>query len=162
MATTQSTILILDEFSINTIKLQPQNSNLIMKIENCFDEKTVKSLYYLSAIYDKVFIIKPSCCWNGESTKYLVGKNKNKLDQELFSHNKTLDYIKDIKLTNFFLSKIAEINCIYVQSQIETLLSIINKPIHILVKMYQQKCIHWFIKHQLEHTFFIDLEEKQL
>jgi hypothetical protein len=132
-------VIILDEFSIDEIKSQPIGSTLILKIENCIDEYTIKTLYFLCSIYGKVFITKPISSWGGSSTKYVICKYYKGCAT-------TITTIANIKPTNLFLTKMTEINCIYVELQIETLLSIFNKPINISMKTYHQRCINWFIK----------------
>ena len=137
-------IIILDKFCLKTIKSQKINSNLILKINNLFDEYSIKSLYYLCSVYNKVFITKPISSWDGSSIKYVVCK--------YFKGSKyNLNNITILKPTNLFLTKISEINCIYVELQIKSLLSIYDKPIDTLINSNQQKCINWFIKHDIDY-----------
>jgi hypothetical protein len=142
-------ITILDEFSILVIQLQKIGTTLILKIEDIFDDYNVKILYYLCSVYNKVFVTKPLASWGGSSTKYVVcNYYKGTLYKNIV--------VEHLTPTNLFLMKISELNCIYGESQIDTLLGIfskIDKPdkLNLLIKTYQQRCISWFIKHQIEY-----------
>lgn len=124
---------------INTRKI---GSTLIMKIDNCFETGIIQLLYYLCSVYNKVFVAKPVSCWGGESTKYVVCK---------YFKGGNINVIDFVKPTHIFLTKIEELNCIFSEEQIDTLLIGINKPekFNTIMKSYQQKCVNWFLKHNL-------------
>jgi hypothetical protein len=139
--TTTTTILPQQHFSVDLINREKNGSHLIVIIEDCFDEETIKLLYFLSSKYDKVFVTKPISCWAGSSTKYVVCKNNKGCSVSLGNP------------TNIFLTKIEELNCIFVEEQIEGLMTVFNKQdrINLILNNYNQKCITWFIKHQIDY-----------
>lgn len=143
-------ITILDEFSILVIQLQKIGSTLILKVEDIFDDYIVKILYYLCSVYNKVFVTKPLASWAGSSTKYVVcNYYKGSLYKNIA--------VEKLSPTNLFLTKIGELNCIYGESQIDILMCILSKQdkpdkMTLLLKSYQQRCISWFIKHQIDYN----------
>jgi hypothetical protein len=147
-----TTILInpqSESFVVSIVGRETIGSNLILTVEDCFDDIVVKLLYYLCSKYEKVFVTKPMACWLGSSTKYIVCKNR--------LHNNIIGaqlQLSNVKPTNIFINRIEEMNCIFVEQQIDTLLTIFNRPDRtgIILKAYQQKCIGWFIKHQLGYS----------
>jgi len=127
---------------LDIINIQKIGSILILKIGNCFETGIIQLLYYLCSVYNKVFVVKPVSCWGGESTKYVVCKNFKGGGINVLSY---------VKPTHIFLTKIEELNCIFCEEQIETLLLAFNKPekLNTIMKSYQQRCVNWFIKHNL-------------
>jgi hypothetical protein len=137
-----TTIMPQKSFSVDIINSEKIGSNLIIKIEDCFDDITIQLLYFLCGKYEKVFVTKPTSCWPGSSTKYVVCKN-----------HKGCIYGTLGTPTNIFFMKIEELNCIFVEAQIEFLMSIFNKQerANFMLKTYQLKCVNWFIKHQIDY-----------
>jgi hypothetical protein len=143
----QTDITIMDYLpssfpSLDFINTQKIGSTLILKIGNCFETGITQLLYYLCSVYNKVFVAKPVSCWGGESTKYVVCKS--------FTRG-NISSLASIKPTHIFLTKIEELNCIFCEEQIETLLLAFNKPekLNTIMKSYQQRCVNWFLKHNL-------------
>ena len=153
---TATTILTQEdtEFVINIVNSELPNSNLILIMDDCFDKNMVKLLYFVCAKYDKVFVTKPMACWAGSSTKYIICKSRTQSTQPIPPIS-----LETINPTNIFLNRVEEMNCVFVEQQIEMLITIFNKKERssVILKSYQQKCIGWFIKHQLEYKR-VDME----
>jgi hypothetical protein len=143
-------ITIMEKFDIDIVNKQFPGSTLIVKVGDCFDDYTIKLIYYLCSIYVKVFITRPTSCWGGESTKYVVCKSF--MATKVQTQTPPVQLFNYIKPTHIFLTKMEELNCIFVESQIEVLTMVHNcanktEKLNALMRTYQQRCIGWFIKH---------------
>lgn len=147
-------VIIMEGYSnesiVESLRRQRIGGVMVIVIGDCFEYNTAKMLYLLSASYEKTYITKPMSCWNGSSTKYVIcngfkGKHLDITTEALFSFN----------LTNYFLTKLEELNCIFVQTQIEIIINnytVLNKPEKrdAMIKSYNQRCFQWFNKHHIE------------
>ena len=163
-------------------KYQSENGMCIIKIDNIFYKTILDILFILSAIYERVIIIKPSISKVTKGERYLICKNLNmsiltnsKLLQQLDIHVKSriIDntFEKNIvhsliknDIPYYFSNKIEEANAVIGQQQLEAydqILNILknknrNDKIDILKRNHIQKCIQWCEKNQLPHNKFID------
>ena len=149
------------------IAMQKKGGTFILKLFDIFLENTVHLIYYLSSMYEKVYIVKPNTSRAANSEKYLVCKNfklndsVNEIEklltnfQHLNSNRYISKFIKD-ELPLLFINKIEEINAICGQQQLENILSTLsliennkNDKIELIKKNNIQKCVGWCIKYKL-------------
>jgi hypothetical protein len=154
----------------------------IIKIDNIFYKSIVDILFIFSAIFEKVFLIKPSISKITKGERFIICKNMN---IDMLSHTKLLhqlDHHLKITLANklpiesnihsiidndipyYFSNKIEESNAVIGQQQLEAYDQIINifknknkdEKIEVLKRNHIQKCIQWCEKNQLPHNKFVE------
>ena len=111
------------------ITLQKYNGNFVLKIFDIFLKNTCQIIYLLSCFYKKVYITKPNTSRYANSEKYIVCKYfKYKSTRHLFNRfsniitiiNKIdfdqyeLTSILNINIQSYYLTKISEINGIFI------------------------------------------------
>jgi len=155
----------------------------IIKIDNIFYKSIVDILFIFSAIFEKVFLIKPSISKITKGERFIICKNMNidmisqtKILQQLDAHLKSvmtcdnlltennIHSIIDNDIPYYFSNKIEESNAVIGQQQLEAYDQIINilknknkeEKIEILKRNHIQKCIQWCEKNQLPHNKFIE------
>lgn len=155
--------------------MQAKNGCFILKIFDCFTESTLDILALLSSFYKKMYITKPNTSRPANSEKYIVCKgflHSNSAVFYRFIYNAfqqvlALDPKKGIhrllpkySIPYYFQVKTEEYNSIFGQPQIEniyyTLSLIYSNPkkekIDTIIKSNVQKCVHWCIKHNIQHN----------
>lgn len=154
----------------------------IIKIDNIFYKSIVDILFIFSAIFEKVFLIKPSISKITKGERFIICKN---LNIDMISHTKLLqqldEHLKDVIIDDTFLesnihsiidndipyyfsNKIEESNAVIGQQQLEAYDQIINifknknkdEKIEMLKRNHIQKCIQWCEKNQIPHNKFTD------
>jgi hypothetical protein len=171
-----SNILLI--FSIIT-KYQSYQGTCIIKIENVFYKAIIDIIFMFSAIYDKVYLIKPSISRVMDGYRYIVCKTYNQkqnpqfliqVDKQIISILKNNNINKNVfsllknEIPYYFLNKLEEINTVIGQQQLEAYDQIINifkstnveDKIELLKRNNIQKCIQWCEKNNLLHNKFID------
>ena len=167
------------------IKFQSNNGSCIIKLDNIFYKIIVDVIFILSAVYDKVYLIKPSLSNISKGERFLVCKNFNfgaivnsnllvqveeRLSQRLINYSISSGIDKNIhsilynEIPYYFLNKIEESNSIIGQQQLESWDQIINifknknkdEKIESLKRNHIQKCIQWCEKNQIPHNKFTD------
>lgn len=164
------------------IKYQSNNGISIIKIDNIFYKTIIDILFIFSAIYDKIYLLKPSISKITKGERYIVCKHLNsdaiiksnlltQLEEQLevvFFNNlfisNNIHSIITNKIPYFFYNKIEESNVVIGQQQLESYDQIINiyknknkeEKIETLKRNHIQKCIQWCEKNQLPHNKFID------
>ena len=154
----------------------------IIKIDNIFYKSIVDILFIFSAIFEKVFLIKPSISKITKGERFIICKNLNidmishtKLLQQLDEHLKdsilddtflesNIHSIIDNDIPYYFSNKIEESNAVIGQQQLEAYDQIINifknknkdEKIEMLKRNHIQKCIQWCEKNQIPHNKFTD------
>ena len=154
----------------------------IIKIDNIFYKSIVDILFVFSAIFEKVFLIKPSISKITKGDRFIVCKNLNsdvisqtQLLHQMNTHfknimldnsflNSNIHSIIDNVIPYYFSNKIEESNAVIGQQQLEAYDQIINifknknkeDKIEILKRNHIQKCILWCEKNQLPHNKFTD------
>jgi hypothetical protein len=156
----------------------------IIKIENIFYKPIIDILFFLSSIFDKLYIIKPLVNNITSFEKYIVVKkmslSKNKILYKNYSltikqliinyENKKINksYIFNNIISNeipyYFLSKIEDLNVILGQPQLETFNQIIHilknknmdEKIETLKKNNIQKSVGWCEKYKIPCNKFSD------
>jgi hypothetical protein len=160
---------------------QSNSGTSIIKIDNIFYKSIVDILFIFSAIFEKVFLIKPSISKITKGERFIICKNMNidavshtKLLQQLNTHlkmtliDKSLDNnihsIIDNDIPYYFSNKIEESNVVIGQQQLEAYDQIINifknknkdEKIETLKRNHIQKCIQWCEKNQIPHNKFVE------
>jgi len=151
----------------------------VIKIDNIFYKSIVDILFIFSAIFDKVFLIKPSISKVTKGDRFIICKN---MDINMVSHTKLLQQLErhfkdssncsisnihsiiDNNIPYYFSNKIEESNAVIGQQQLEAYDQIINilknknkdDKIEILKRTHIQKCIQWCEKNQLPHNKFVE------
>ena len=144
----------------------------IWKIGDCYTQLFLEIFYFLSAFYEKIYIIKPSIIDVSKPYRYIVCKgflydNSYSIYTYLRSFVKYIDYYHyskkyicsflNIQIPNFFLNKLEEVNYIYGQNQLEQIHYLLllcdkykykDEKIQNIVSINEQKCIEWCRKHR--------------
>jgi hypothetical protein len=163
------------------IKYQSSQGTCIIKIDNIFYKPVVDILFMLSALYEKVYLIKPIISNITKGERYVICKtfNSNVLErnhllkqtEEHICHqirnqfsDKHVHSVINNDIPYYFLNKLEESNSVIGQQQLEAYDQIINifknknrdDKIETLKRNHIQKCIQWCEKNQLPHNKFID------
>jgi hypothetical protein len=165
-------------FTIIT-KYQTSHGTCIIKIDNVFYKAIIDIIFIFSAIYDKVYLIKPSISQITKGDRYIVCKSYNPIQSNLIKQiekqiisrltEKTISksYVGALlqnEIPYFFLNKLEEINAVIGQQQLEAYDQIINifkstnreEKIDLLKRSHIQKSIQWCEKNNISHNKFID------
>uniref|UniRef100_A0A6C0AVG1 Ribosomal RNA methyltransferase FtsJ domain-containing protein n=1 Tax=viral metagenome TaxID=1070528 RepID=A0A6C0AVG1_9ZZZZ len=151
-----TTITCIQEF-INILNIiifyQSNKGDIIIKLENTYENKYVNMIYILSILYNKIIILKPNSGNIFNFERYIVCKGLNK--------NINIDkIIQDIEINNsisisniplFFMNKLDECNTIMGQQQLDCILFMHqcnynkdkNDKIENLYKKINHKVINW-------------------
>jgi len=161
------------------LRNQNHNGKCIIKISSVFDKPIVDILYYLSSLYDKVYISKPSTNNITSFERYIVCKSfipneqssqylkLNYLRLIIFIkklENKYIKSILDFDVPYYFKNKIDDLNIIIGQQQLEALDQIIslyknkNKDdkIENIRKINIQKSVAWCEKYKIPCNKFAE------
>jgi hypothetical protein len=159
------------------INYQNSNGTCIIKIDNVFYKAIIDIIFIFSAIYDKVYLIKPSISQITKGDRYIVCKSYNPIQPNLLKEvetqiinnmlnekNKFVFSLLKNDIPYYFLNKLEEINAVIGQQQLESYDQIINiykstnreEKIELLKRNHIQKCIQWCEKNNLSHNKFID------
>jgi hypothetical protein len=167
----QSIIIIL--------RNQKYNGTSIIKIGSVFHKPVVDILYYLSSLYDKVYISKPTTNNVTSFERYIVCKsflhNEQSMQYLKLNYLKLIIFIKklenkhiysilDFDLPYYFKNKIDDLNIIIGQQQLEALDQIItlyknkNKDdkIENIRKINIQKSVSWCEKYKIPCNKFAE------
>jgi hypothetical protein len=162
-------------------KHQSNNGISIIKLDGIFYKIIIDIIFIFTAIYDKVYLIKPSISNITKGERYIVCKHLNytkvcetnlliQLEEQvqdyLVNFDKFLVPCSLIKneIPYYFLNKIEESNSVIGQQQLESYDQVINifknknknDKIDSLKRSHIQKCIQWCEKNQLPHNKFTD------
>lgn len=155
------------------------NSNIIIKIEHSIYKPIIDLIYFLSSLFDKVYIIKPNTTNITSFEKYIVCKgfifNDSKSENYKLNYYKLLVFLKKLdqkkivsivgqKLPYYFVNKLDDINIIFGQQQLDFLDQIItilkskNKEdkIDAIKKSNIQKSVNWCEKYRIPCNKFIE------
>ena len=172
-----SSKLILTQIAYIIAMLKP-TKDCVIKFFDMFTIVSIELLYILSSIFNEIIIFKPNTSRNANSERYVVckhynldEKNKHKLIMKLKTiinqfNESEINSILDFKIPSYFINKIEEINAIFGQQQIESILSTLtlisnhtDEKLEILKKNNIQKCIKWCQRHSVpfnKNFFFIN------
>ena len=147
--------------------MQKHGGTFILKMFDIFTEPTIDFLYLLCSLYNNVVIMKPETSRIANSEKYIICKDyKINDDTELYNiliktfvnviNNDYIHRILNIKIPNYFLNKIEEINTLLGQQQMENIsctFTLIKSNNTLKIDTYKKnnlnKCIKWCLKHNL-------------
>tara|TARA_B110000285_G_scaffold223639_1_gene279382 strand:- start:135 stop:1313 length:1179 start_codon:yes stop_codon:yes gene_type:complete len=165
------------------LMLQKKGGVFILKIFDTFCKASVQCVYLLSTFYNQVYIVKPNTSRYANSERYLVCRDFKYANTEHFLST-FCQIIEDMKDTSYvynvldisipynFICKIEEINAIFGQQQIESIINTINliehsktEKIEQIKKNNIQKCINWCSKYNVpynksmsQHNIFLSRE----
>jgi hypothetical protein len=168
-------------FSI-IVKYQAFGGTCIIKIDNIFYKAIVDILFALSALYDKVYLVKPIISSITKSERYLICKKfqpglidytsllcqiQDKIVKRIINQSFDNQHIASMiqnEIPSYFLNRLEESNAVIGQQQLEAYDQIINifknknkeDKLETLKRNHIQKCINWCEKYQLPHNKFID------
>lgn len=122
--------------------MQKNAGNFVLKIFDAFYLHTIDLLYLLSSLYETVYICKPHTSRYANSEKYIVCKNFlfsgndelyhyfhvcfQKMVENSAKPESLLVRFLNIPLSNLFITRLEEYNCIFAQQQIETIYNTIS------------------------------------
>ena len=166
------------------IKYQTNQGTCVIKIDNIFYKSIIDILFILSAIYDKIYLVKPIISNITKGERYLICKSFNSgildksnlsaqinekiikptLNNYSLNNNNSVSSLIDNEIPYYFLNKLEESNAVIGQQQLEAYDQIINiyknknrdEKMENLKRNHIQKCIQWCEKNQLPHNKFID------
>jgi len=151
------------------LMMQKKGGHFILKVFDTFSSSTIELIYLLTYLYEEVIVSKPMTSRPANSEKYIlcnkfkmvhnIEEIKNKIC-EIYTNVQDNPYtsILDMELPNLFLNKIREINSIFGQSQVSTILSVLtyitddkkNEKVDQLRKSHIHKCVKWCKKNNME------------
>jgi hypothetical protein len=172
-------IISLIQAIIVILRNQKNNGTSIIKIGNIFYKPIVDILYYLSSLYDRVYISKPNTNNITSFERYIVCKsflhNEQSMSYLKLNYLKLLIFIKklgdkhiysvlDFDVPYYFKNKIDDLNIIIGQQQLEALDQIItiyknkNKDdkIENIKKNNIQKSVSWCEKYKIPCNKFAE------
>lgn len=165
------------------IKYQTNQGMCVIKIDNILYKAVIDVIFMLSAMYDKIYLVKPSISNITKGERYLICKGFNEtfsiqnklsliMEEHLISkinnsellNDKCINSLIDNELPYYLLNRLEESNLVIGQQQLEAYDQIINifknknreEKIENLKRSHIQKCIQWCEKNQLPHNKFID------
>jgi len=161
-------------------KNQKEGGTCIVKIDHIFYEVIAEIILIFSALYHKIYLIKPTISDITTGHRYLVCNsylpnqntslveqiNKNIVSHLLTNKNTEPQILSIItnKVPYFLLTKLNEINIIIGQQQLDAYDQIINiyknknkqDTLESLKRKHLQRCIQWCDKNNLPHNKFVD------
>jgi 23S rRNA U2552 (ribose-2'-O)-methylase RlmE/FtsJ len=154
------------------ICLQKQKGSFILKIFDCFMQHTLDILAILSSFYEKVYITKPQTSRYANSEKYIVCKGflfspsdlsdfkpfvRSAFEKMIDPRNDQFEISRflSVPLSNYFTTRVEELNAIFGQQQIENIhftISMIDcktrgEKLNALIKSNVEKCTIWCNKY---------------
>jgi 23S rRNA U2552 (ribose-2'-O)-methylase RlmE/FtsJ len=151
------------------LMMQKKGGHFILKVFDTFSSSTIELIYLLTYLYEEVILSKPMTSRPANSEKYIICTHFKMVHNiqeikdricECYSEVQSNPYtsILNIELPNLFLNKIREINSIFGQSQISTILSVLtyitdDKKVdktEQLRKSHMNKCVKWCKKNNMD------------
>tara|TARA_Y100000389_G_scaffold36102_1_gene30688 strand:- start:17327 stop:18454 length:1128 start_codon:yes stop_codon:yes gene_type:complete len=154
---------------IYAIAMQKKGGTLILKVFDTFTRTSLDIIYFLSQMYTQVYIVKPNTSRSANSEKYLVCKNFKmlnttvlvyKLYYKLMENKNITRLFRDSDIPYFYKCKLEEINAIYGQQQIESIISTLNvitipnknEKLQKMTTNHINKCISWCEKCKMPYN----------
>jgi 23S rRNA U2552 (ribose-2'-O)-methylase RlmE/FtsJ len=149
------------------VMMQKKGGSFVLKVFDTFSSASAEMLYLLSYLYEEVLIMKPSTSRPANSEKYIIClgfrlvPNLEKLKTKLIGifptiQEKGLVSFLSMNMNNTFLDKLKEINSIFGQVQLESIISTLNyisntshSDLYDNKKSYINKCIKWCQKYKM-------------
>lgn len=156
------------------LKQQKNSGNCIIKISTINSKPIIDIIYFLSSLYDTLYIVKPNTSNITSFDKYIICKNYLLNEKDIkylkFNYYKLFVFIKkfnnekisglfDFDIPYYFKNKLDDLNIIIGQKQIEAMDLIINiyknknnnNKIELLKKNNIQKSINWCQLHKIPY-----------
>jgi hypothetical protein len=179
-------VIKLTQLLFIILNCQNSGGTSIIKINNLFCKQIVDVLYFVSSIYEKIYIIKPNVSNILNDDKYIVCKgfilnsNSNKnydsirtnlkthfndcIKNKNCSENKMVSSFIEYDLPCYFINKIDDINVILGQQKLETYDQLFNlfknknceDKLELIKKINIQKSIAWCEKYKIPCNKFSD------
>lgn len=165
------------KFIANILQFQTANGVSVIKVSSIAEKPILESIYLLTSLYEKVYIIKPNSSDLFSREKFIVCKNYN-FSLELIQYylreinniwfcildNKIITSITKKSLPYYFLNKIEEANVIIGHQQLDIMEQLANliknknreDKIESLNKHNIQKCIQWCEKYKIPYNKFVE------
>jgi hypothetical protein len=162
---------------LNILIYQSKNGISVIKMDNLFYKPILDFIFFLTGIFDKVYIIKPNTSNIFKNERFLICKffnnyieKQNQIDILNFfitnynSKNGILHSLYNIELPYYFLARIEESNIIIGQQQLEAYDLVINisknknkdEKLENIKKNNIQKCIQICEKFKIPYNKFTD------
>jgi len=166
---------------ITILKNQKYNGNIIIKIKDILHKPVIDCVYFLTSLFDKVYIAKPTTNNITSPDRYIVCKsfqyNENTRSYLKLNSTRLIGLIKTLGSKNiidilgndisyYFKNKIDEINIIIGQQQLDALDQIIflyknktknkNEKIENIQKSNIQKSVNWCEKYRIPCNKFTE------
>jgi 23S rRNA U2552 (ribose-2'-O)-methylase RlmE/FtsJ len=159
------------------ITMQKTGGSFVLKVFDTFSSASIEMLYLLSYLYEEVYIMKPSTSRPANSEKYVIClnfrnvPNLSKIKERLLDifpviQEKGLTSFLKIPNNNIFMDKMKEINSIFGQFQIESIISTLNyitnssgnnQEVYDNKKTHIGKCIKWCQKNKMPINVYHDI-----
>lgn len=162
----------LIEYIMIILRNQNYNGCCVIKLSYVFHKPVVDILYFLSSLFDKVYIIKPTTNNITTFDRYVVCKNfligQDKINYLKLNYFRLLVFLKKLDKKNilsilnfdipyYFTVKLDDMNIITGQPQLEALNLIINilrnknkeEKIDMIKKSNIQKAVNWCEKYKI-------------
>jgi cap1 methyltransferase len=155
--------------------MQKRGGSFILKVFDTFSLASFEMIYLLSYLYEEVYIMKPSTSRPANSEKYIIClrfrmipnlyKIKNKMIEifPIVQQNRLISFLK-IPLNNIFVDKLKEINSIFGQCQIESIITTLNyisntthQENYDNKRSHLNKCIKWCQKNKMPIDSYHDI-----
>jgi hypothetical protein len=154
------------------LRNQIYGGGCVIKIGCSFHKPIIDVMYFLSTLYDKVYIIKPSASNITTFCKYIVCKNfqinSEKMNYLKLNYYRLLVFLKKLsnkniislfnfEIPHYFTAKLEDMNMIMGQQQLDSLNLIVNilrnknreEKIELIKKTNIQKAVIWCEKHRI-------------
>jgi len=165
-------IISLIEFVMVILRNQQSGGNCVIKISEIFHKPIVEILYFLSSLFEKVYILKPNTSNITTFDKYIICKNfqnnETRIKNYKLNYFRLLVFLKkiedkkifslfDFNVPYYFSMKINDMNIIVGQQQLESLNLAISlfknknkhEKIELLKKSHIQKAVLWCEKYKI-------------
>ncbi len=149
------------------LMMQKKGGSFVLKVFDTFSSASFEMIYLLTYLYEEVYITKPSSSRPANSEKYIVCLNFRMVSNLHKIKTKILDIFPTIQdkglvsfltmpMNNIFTDKLKEINSIFGQGQIESIISTLNyisntnhQDSYDNKRTHIGKCIKWCQKNKL-------------
>lgn len=172
-------IISMMEYVMIILKYTEIGGTCIIKFDHIFHKPIIDMLYFLSSLFEKVYILKPNTSNITTFEKYIICKgfqaNETKLKNLKLNYYRILVFLKklenrdilsviDISIPYYFTIKINDINNIIGQQQLESLDLIMNTlknknkddKIELIQKSNIQKSVAWCEKYKIPCNKFFE------
>lgn len=177
-------ILSFSQLMLIILKQQNLNGNIVIKIGDIFNKPVCDIIYFLTSLYENVYIIKPYTNNVISFDKYIICKNfllnEKNIKYLKFNYYKLYVFLKKLKNENiggllnyeipyYFKNKLDDFSISFTQKQIEALDLILNiyknknkNKIDMLIKNSIKKSINWCAKNNIPYNFIDNYDYKSL